>query len=166
MQGINAYRYYRQVSPGLQEFVEAISFRHYLQTQSLMTYQEAVDSLPEGIYLSEDDYLLGIFDMTGELMRFAITIIASHGELPTADSSSQSNILMDMQGLRALLEGLEVPPDSSLNRDLHQKMKTMRQSVEKVENGVYEIMIRGKERPKGWIPDMKASDPDREVEAW
>ena len=143
-----------------------MTFRHYLQTQSLLTYEETTALLPSGIHLSEDDYLLGIFDMTGELMRFAITIIAIEGQIPAAETPGQSTILADMQRLRSMLEGLEVSSDSPMKRELEQKMRTMKQSVEKVENGVYEIMIRGKERPKGWLPDMKASDADREVEAY
>ena len=166
LQGINSYRYYRQISGGLQEFIEAVAFRHYLQTQSLLTYDEAISLLPPNIHLSEDDYLLGVFDMTGELMRFAITIIAIHGQVPAGETPGQSTILADMQRLRSMLEGLEVPANSPIAREIDQKMKTMKQSVEKVENGVYEIMIRGKERPKGWVPDMKASDADREAEAY
>src|SRR5271156_5879564 len=71
--GINAWRYQRQVSGGIQEYMEAISFEQYLRHQSLITIEEARKSLPEGIDLTGDDYVLGIFDLVGELMRFAIT---------------------------------------------------------------------------------------------
>ncbi|KKY17980.1 putative translin-associated factor [Phaeomoniella chlamydospora] len=165
LQGINRYRYYRQISPGLQEWMESVAFRHYLQTQSLITFDEAMALLPEGIYILEDDYLLGVFDMTGELMRFAITIIATAGQVPVAEGS-KSTILADMQRLRTMLEGLEIHSGLPLNRDWEMKMKTMRISVEKVENSVYEVIVRGKERPKGWVPDLKASVTDREVEAF
>ncbi|KAJ9061134.1 hypothetical protein DSO57_1023479 [Entomophthora muscae] len=33
LQGANFYRYYRQISPGIQEFIEAISFKHFSPNQ-------------------------------------------------------------------------------------------------------------------------------------
>ncbi len=60
--GINAWRYQRQVSPGIQEFMEALSFEHYVRHQTLITLEEASKSLASLIILTGDDYLLGIFD--------------------------------------------------------------------------------------------------------
>ncbi len=41
-----------------------------------------------------------------------------------------------------------------LKKDVDQKMQVMRQSVEKVEGAVYGFVVRGTERPKGWVPDL------------
>jgi predicted translin family RNA/ssDNA-binding protein len=71
--GINAWRYQRQISGGIQEYMEAISFDHYLRHQKLISIEEAAASIPGSINLTVDDYVLGIFDLVGELMRFAIT---------------------------------------------------------------------------------------------
>ena len=38
-------RYQRNVSPGLQEYIEALSFAHYLEYQSLISYGEVQASL-------------------------------------------------------------------------------------------------------------------------
>ena len=77
--GINAWRYQRQISGGVQEYMEAISFEHYLRHQTLITIEEASKTLPDTVDLTGDDYVLGIFDLVGELMRFAITTMATTG---------------------------------------------------------------------------------------
>ncbi|EXJ75973.1 uncharacterized protein A1O5_00481 [Cladophialophora psammophila CBS 110553] len=165
LQGINAYRYRSNITGGIQEFMEAVVFQHYLETQHIMKFEEAQAQLPEGISLTYDDFALGLFDMTGELMRFAITYMATNGQLPGgsrgAQSSQKSSILTDMQDLRAAFEGLDAGKVSSLSRDFENKLKTTRQSVEKVENGVYQMIVRGKERPKGWKPDTSSEDTGR-----
>lgn len=38
------WRYQRNVSPGLQEYIEALSFVHYLETGRLITYNEVQES--------------------------------------------------------------------------------------------------------------------------
>lgn len=63
--------------------------------------------------LSEEDYVLGIFDMTGELMRYAITGVATHGKLPGNDGEvsngkGRGNIMADMRALRMGFEGLDL----------------------------------------------------------
>lgn len=82
LQGINAWRYQRQISSGVQEYIEATSFQHYLETQRLVSLAEAQAGIPGGIILTEQDYLLGLFDLVGEMMKFAITNMATSGSLP------------------------------------------------------------------------------------
>jgi hypothetical protein len=158
LQGINAWRYQRQVSPGIQEFMEAISFRHYLQTQRLIKRDEASRAISQGIILTVDDYILGIFDLVGELMRFAITTMATSGSLPgsgEANSNSERTILMDLWFLRAHLEALHTNSSggTGLGKDVEKKMEVMKTCVNKVETAAYGMIIRGRERPKGWVPD-------------
>ncbi len=173
--GINAWRYQRQVSGGVQEFMEAVSFHHYLQTQTLITYEDAEQKIPGGIDLTEDDYVLGLFDLVGELMRFAITAMATNGYLPGSTSESgevtsgvpDSNILTDLRSLRTYFEGLDTTSSTSsgsaLGRDVEKKMEVMKTCVEKVENAVYGMIMRGRERPKGWVPAL-AGDERRGAE--
>lgn len=159
--GINAWRYQRQISGGIQEFMEAISFEHYLRHQSLITIPEAAQTLPVEIILTGDDYILGIFDLTGELMRFAITTMATTGELPgSSDGVEKRDILMDLRVLRTCFERLDVSSSGGFGfgRDWGKKMEVMKASVQKVEMAVYGMIVRGAERPKGWIPDMPADD--------
>ncbi|MCJ1251152.1 hypothetical protein MMC30_008383 [Trapelia coarctata] len=160
MQGINAWRYQRQVSPGVQEYVEAVSFQHYLETQRLITYGEAQGKLPGGVMLTEDDYLLGLFDLVGELMRFAITSMATSGEIPGIRKGNEEggDMVLDLRSLRAYFEALDTR-GAWVHRDVEKKMEVMKTCVEKVENAVYGLIVRGKERPKGWIPEEKGPEP-------
>ncbi len=171
LQGINAWRYQRQLSPGIQEFMEAISFQHYLQTQSLIKRDEASQIIFEGIQLTMDDYILGIFDLVGELMRFAITNMATNGSLPgsgKANSSSERTILMDLWSLRAHLEALDMTSTggtggTGLGKDAEKKMEVLKTCVNKVETAACSMVIRGRERPKGWIPDASADQSSIET---
>ena len=128
-----------------------------------------------GVALSPEDYLLGIYDMTGELMKFAITAMATNGSLPTVSLSGdgtdtgkitptpsvQRNVLTDMRNLRSALESLDAGT-GPFAKDEEKKMDVMRASVEKVEKALYGLTVRGAERPMGWLPDT--SDAGRAVE--
>ncbi|KAI9825822.1 MAG: hypothetical protein M1832_000762 [Thelocarpon impressellum] len=179
LHGINAWRYQRQVSGGVQELIEAVSFEHYLSSQTLISPEEAAKLMPAGLGLTEDDYVLGLFDLVGELMRFAITFMATAGALPgergdhakdvggdagnedvmdTAISAGSGDILTDLRSLRIFLESLDFSgsgPNFGLARDVDKKMGVMIASVEKVEQAAYGMIIRGRERPRGWVPDIR-----------
>jgi predicted translin family RNA/ssDNA-binding protein len=119
--------------------------------------------------LTLDDYILGIFDLVGELMRFAITTMATGGSLPgtvEADSSSERTILMDLWSLRAHLEALDATSSggTGLGKDIEKKMEVMKTCVNKVETAAYGMTIRGREKPKGWVPD--SSDDQRSIESY
>lgn len=165
--GINAWRYQRQIGGGIQEFIEAISFDHYLRTQALITQEEVAARLPSGIMLTEEDYLGGIFDLTGEMMRFAVVQLSSGnaiapdaGEGEPAEqhahqlSATQAGIVMDLRAMRGQFEALGVPRRHLMLRDLPKKIEVMQGSVEKVERAAYGILVRGSERPSGWTPDL------------
>jgi len=144
--------------------VEAVTFQHYLETQRLMSYQEAQANVEgmtkdQKITLTIDDYILGLYDMVGELMRFAVTVMATNGELPGKDGR---DILSDLRELRACLESLEIDKNSWFSLDVSKKMPVMQECVEKVEKALYGLMVRGAERPKGWIPDADESRSGRE----
>ncbi|KKZ61433.1 hypothetical protein EMCG_03946 [[Emmonsia] crescens] len=163
--GINAHRYQRQISPGIQEYIEAVTFQHYIETQQLMSLEDVIKSLPAGILVTEVDYILGIFDLTGEMMRFAITTMAAGSTInmsvdsaAAGGSDKQDNdrgsILIDLQQLRAMFESINAPRGHSLNRDFGKKLEVMQSSIEKVERAVYGLLVRGSERPEGWMPDL------------
>lgn len=133
--------------------MEAVSFQHYLETQQLISYEDAQAKIPGGIMLTEDDYVLGIFDMVGELMRFAITSMATSGALPrgAAEGGAEGrDLLSDLRLLRAGLEGLD-----GAGRRAEKKVDVMRSCVEKVEGAAYGMIVRGRERPKGWVMDVE-----------
>ncbi|KAF9895212.1 hypothetical protein FE257_000114 [Aspergillus nanangensis] len=160
-----SWRYQRQLSSGIQEFIEALSFHHYLEHQRLITLSEVKSHLPAEILVTEEDYLLGLFDLTGEMMRFAITSLSTGGatqgntgasEKAGSLPSSQAGLVVDLRELRSLFEGLSTPRRhaQSMFRDMGKKLDVMQSSVEKVERAAYGILVRGSERPAGWMPDL------------
>ncbi|KOS21505.1 Translin-associated protein X [Escovopsis weberi] len=156
MQSLNRHRYAYQCK-GLEEFVEAVSFRHYLRHQTIITPAETQALLPAGLELTAADYLYGIFDLFGEMMRFATVTTAQTGELP--GNQEGRNLLGDMQNLGCSFEMLREIP----TKDFRGKMEVMRQSVKKVEKLGYGLVVRGSERPKGWVPDLKDDEAPRAV---
>ena len=158
LHGSNAWRYQRQVSSCIQEFIEALSFWHYLETQTLLRYSEAQAQIPYNVMLTEEDYALGLFDLSGELMRFAITSMATTGTLPRGREDGDRTILGDLRLLRLLFESLDTTArngsGSPFKRDVEGKLEILKQSVEKVEVAAYGMIIRGRERPKGCVPEV------------
>lgn len=153
LQSLNRYRYAYQLR-GLEELVEALSFAHYLRHQTLITDTDTQAAIPADIFLSPHDYMYGVFDLFGELMRFATVTTAQKGEL-VGDKDGR-NILGDIHELACAYEMLpEIP-----TRDFRSKIEAMRQSVKKVEKLGYGLVVRGSERPKGWVPDMKDEAPE------
>ncbi|RAK77059.1 translin family protein [Aspergillus fijiensis CBS 313.89] len=168
---LHRHRYQRQLSGAIQEFIEALSFRHYLTTQTLITMPEVRAHLPDGIPLTEEDYLMGLFDLTGEVMRFAVTGLstatiegADHGTTSKKDGDGkkihlrpeQTAIVVDLRAMRSAIELLSIPRRhaGAMFRDIGRKTEVMQGSVEKVERAAYGILVRGSERPKGWRPDF------------
>lgn len=193
LQSINAHRYARQITGGIQEWMEAMIFRHYLEKQQLLTFDEAASALsafatsqtlddsaapsPSYLILTPEDYVLGIFDATGEMMRFAITTMATSGALPVVDAdemvddndakpAARRTVLQDLQTLRTLLVTLAAKSDFDwhMRKDVNGKLEVMLTSVEKVERALYGLVVRGSERPKGWMPDLNESRGPIEAE--
>ena len=156
LQTVNRYRYAHSLRC-LEELVEALSFAHYLRHQTLITPSETQAAVPADVQLSPHDYMYGVFDLFGELMRFATVTTAQTGRLAGGgEAQGGRNILGDIHELGCAYEMLpEVP-----TRDYRNKMEAMRQSVTKVEKLGYGLVVRGSERPKGWVPDMKDDAPE------
>ena len=47
VEGDRFWRYQRNVSPGLQEYIEALSFAHYLETGKLVSFDEVQKTLSD-----------------------------------------------------------------------------------------------------------------------
>lgn len=145
VQGINRYRYSLSC---LEEFVEAVSFAHYLEHQTLISPEQVAATLEAQIPFTAADYVYGVFDLTGEMMRFATAVTALMGAIPGNDEGR--TILTDMQDTASML--LIVPPLGG--KTYSKKVDVMVEQVLKVERVGYGIVVRGNERPKGWMPDM------------
>ncbi|KAF2971014.1 hypothetical protein GQX73_g2563 [Xylaria multiplex] len=159
VQGMNRQRYPLIC---LEEFVEAVSFAHYLRHQTLMTPAEAQAALPADIQLTGSDYVFGIFDLTGEMMRFGTAVTALSGSMPTGDGSQKGDgengendekrtILADMQDVSSMLQTTPVLGKPNIYA---KKLDIMIEQVRKVERIGYGVTVRGNERPKGWMPDL------------
>lgn len=186
LQGLNRGRYGR-VLFGMEELIEALTFVHYLRTQSLLSPEEAHEQVaqlcrdgrsatkkPESQAPEEqgpdsqadtqvptigpdgDDYIMGVFDLSGEMMRFATTTAALRGELASDGGASGRTIVGDMQELGSFFEMMPQRYDKPWKG----KMQVMRTSVQKVERLGYDLRVRGSERPKGWVPDTADQEPE------
>lgn len=111
---------------------------------------------------------MGLFDLTGEMMRFAVLSLSSGNAAATNTDNtegeskrptlapSQGDIVVDLRAMRAGCEALSVPRRHFMLRDFGKKLDVMQNSVEKVERAAYGILVRGSERPSGWTPDLSA----------
>ncbi|KAI5859675.1 Translin [Durotheca rogersii] len=157
--GMNRYRYPLIC---LEEFVEAVSFSHYLQHQKLVTPAQAQAALPADIVLTPPDYVFGVFDLTGEMMRFATAVTALTGSMPGSRPHGEEagygrTILKDIQDVDSMLQ--ISPQVGGKSAVYSKKLDIMTEQVRKVERLGYSMKIRGGERPKGWVPDIE--DPGR-----
>lgn len=149
LHGINRFRYAGQMRC-LEELVEALSFMHYVRTQTLISPAAAQAAVPvPAVLLSEHDYLYGVFDLFGEMMRFATVATGRAGSLGGGDDGGRT-MLQDIQEMSAQFEMLPEVPGKAYRL----KMDEMRNSVKKVEALGYGLAIRKSERPAGWVPDL------------
>ncbi|XP_011270424.1 hypothetical protein, variant [Capsaspora owczarzaki ATCC 30864] len=135
-------RYARAYSPGMQEYIEAVSFVHYLATATLITQRQLEEQLLFDEALSFPvtitDYLLGVTDLTGELMRFAIASVGS---------GNQQEPMLIGSFVRTLTQVFSLLTGTGI-RDLPAKLRVMQSSLEKIEQVCYNITVRGSEIPK------------------
>jgi predicted translin family RNA/ssDNA-binding protein len=89
------------VSPGVQEYIEALGLAHYFEHEALVSFADVERTLADAdgavraprprpapradvparqfFPLTAEDYLLGLSDLTGECMRYAIGAIPRRG---------------------------------------------------------------------------------------
>ena len=169
VRGINRYRY---SMPCLEEFVEAVSFLHYLRHQSLITPADLSTalSMPDSgsestldLRLTPSEYVLGVFDLTGEMMRFATSVTALSGSVPAGEGKDEGEgdsrrpprtILQDLQDVSSMLQICPPLAGGGRNSGYAKKTEVMVEQVRKVERLAYGVTVRGTERPKGWMPDL------------
>lgn len=171
----DTYLYLRAYRPGFQEFVEALTFYWYLQNKTLyhwtgleesMVYKIDIPTSVEGdqppaeqspaeqktiqTLVAPVEYILGIADLTGELMRKCIN------NLSTGDISS---CFETRNFVRAMYTGF-LGCNGISGREVGRKLFTLRQSLLKMENVCYMIKVRGSEIPKHMLADVAFSAGD------
>jgi len=138
LEGHDYWQYHRLFSPGIQEYIEAVSFLEYIETGTLLTLEKAESDINDSnskkahFMLTVQDYLLGIADLTGELMRACVNAI-SLGEFEYCDKTSAF--------VRSIYNAFCSLP--SQRNDVDKKMQTMYESLKKVENVCFNIKLRG-----------------------
>ncbi|KAM3344409.1 translin-associated protein X isoform X1 [Capsicum galapagoense] len=166
LQGTDFWKLRRAYSPGVQEYVEAATLCNFCKTGTLLTLDEInatllplSDPSVEPLQINILDYMLGLADLTGELMRLAIGRI-SEGELDFAEKICSF--------VREIYRNLTlIAPEMDDSSDMKQKMETMLQSVMKIENGsrvfrfhldpekaCFSVHVRGSE----YIPLLGSAD--------
>lgn len=175
------YQYSRAYSPGLQEFVEALTYYIYLSgekwenwhgLQARLTYRnqlsaeksdgdsgdatEATEAenafeVIDLCLVQPIEFYLGIGDLGGEVMRRCINSLGS-GDIDACMKASKF-----LQNMYTGYLGL----GQVHAKDMGRKIYTLRQSVQKAENVCYNITVRGTEAavwgaddgPSGGIDD-------------
>ena len=161
-------KYHSAYSPGVQEFVEAITYYMFLksgklisleETRKYLTFQmeakeQATDNAEEAkgdsdkemevedseliLPLDPLDYVLGVADLTGELMRMCINAVGSGNlqELPFEILPFVRAVHCGFQSLRPV------------TREIPRKLFVLRSSLAKIEQVCYTLKVRGSEIPK------------------
>jgi len=100
------------------------------------------------VYIPPAEYVLGISDIAGELMRIAVhSVGVGDKEIPFVICRTLRELCTAM----SLLYGIA--------RDLPQKLSSLRQSVAKVEAACYAIHVRGSELPDHLLTSMLSFKP-------
>ncbi|KAK4788076.1 hypothetical protein SAY86_019395 [Trapa natans] len=153
LQGCDFWKLRRAYSPGVQEYVEAATLCKFCKSGTLLNLDEMnatllplSDPSEEPLQINILDYLLGLADLTGELMRLAIGRI-SDGEIEYAEKICKF--------VREIHRELTlVVPLMDDSHDMKTKMEVMLQSVMKIENACFSVHVRGSE----YIPMLGSSD--------
>ncbi|XP_076955996.1 uncharacterized protein LOC143631016 [Bidens hawaiensis] len=153
LQGTDFWKLRRAYSPGIQEYVEAATFCKFCSAGTLLNLDEINEMLLplsdpslEPLQINTLDYILGLADLTGELMRLAIGRI-SDGELEYAQKICRF--------VREIYRELTlVAPKMDDSSDMKTKMDVMLQSVMKIENACFGVHVRGSE----YIPFIGSDD--------
>ncbi|KOC63272.1 Translin-associated protein X, partial [Habropoda laboriosa] len=153
------YMYLKAYRNGLQEYVEAVTFYQYIynanmeswvELEKILTYDVSEKSTNKTIQtlVTPFQFILGIADLTGELMRKCINNLA------TGDIAS---CYQTCNFVRSMYKGF-LGSTSTSNKEIHRKLCTLRQSLHKVENVCYTIKVRGSEIPKHILVDVATEE--------
>lgn len=94
--------------------------------------------------LTSVDYLLGVADLTGELMRMCINSMGN------GDTDNPFEV---SQFLHQVYDGFLFIGNTGLY-EVSKKLHTLKQSLAKVENACYALKVRGSEIPKHMLADV------------
>ncbi|KAF9115940.1 hypothetical protein BGX27_005632 [Mortierella sp. AM989] len=139
------------------------------KTVTLSTAQadvQDIELMRLNLEITDEDYLLGIADLTGELMRLAIntlgqplvvsTIDLDGGpQLPSPEERVQQ-ILSFLRNIKSGFDSLSLTKASPISK----KMGVLKQSLTKIEMACYNVKVRGAEYPPDILRQMLMSGCD------
>ncbi|KAK1791358.1 hypothetical protein P4O66_013377 [Electrophorus voltai] len=169
LRGEDLYQFHKAFTSGVQEYVEAVSFHHFIKHRTLISLEEinarlvfmrhekmdtkvGAEVLWPGtcvltFQVTHTDYLLGVADLTGELMRMCISSVGN-GDMDTPFELSNF--------LREIHDGFSYIGNTG-PYEVSKKLHTLRQSLSKVEDACYTLKVRGSEIPKHMLADVFSS---------
>jgi predicted translin family RNA/ssDNA-binding protein len=141
-------------APGAQEYVEAAVLQALehggdVPSCAALNAELAAAAAAAGgaaFVLTPADYILGLADVPGELVRRGIACLG-------VDDAALARACALVRALTAVLGAAPAAGPAPLERALARKMETMRQSQLKLEAAVYTARIRGAERPAALLRD-------------
>jgi len=107
--------------------------------------EDESELLQVSIALPQSEFIMGLADLTGELMRNAINSLA------TGNTEVCFSLLALLQTFAEAFDKLE---RKEAPRDLGGKVRVLKQSMRKVEQACYSIQVRGSEIPKNHLVDI------------
>ncbi|XP_055526883.1 translin-associated protein X [Wyeomyia smithii] len=172
LQDVDPYQYARAYTAGLQEFIEAYTFHEYISAQDISHWESIQKQLtykiptaePDGTKNDSDsdssnvesddkiqivcllpplDFILGVGDLSGEVMRKCINSLGS-GDIESCFDHRRF--------LQELYKGF-ISVSNARSRDFSQKLYTLKQSLIKSENVCYNVKVRGGEAAKWGATD-------------
>ncbi|XP_031825513.1 translin associated factor X isoform X1 [Nomia melanderi] len=149
------YQYLKAYRSSLEEYIEAVTFYQYLHNDELEGWSEiekmityTITDKPEPrtirTLVTPREYILGIADLTGELMRKCIN------NLGTQDID---NCYQICNFVKKMYTGFLSCTHFS-NKEMNRKLFTLEQSLHKIENVCYIIKVRGSEIPRHILIDV------------
>ncbi|KAI8909860.1 Translin [Powellomyces hirtus] len=155
LSGNDFYKHCKSIGAGMEEFIEAVAFLTYIEHTRLVTPQEVQDLLVHPtthqpiIPVTPTHYILGIADLAGEIMRYAINTVArGNTENDTEnDNTTPHRMCAFLRALEASFVQLDFDPARG-------KMPAMKASVAKVEKACYTLKVRGAELPPAHLRDL------------
>lgn len=147
--GTNGWRYSHQMSGAVQEFIEALSFQHYLLHGQVIALAEVQETIPGHVVVTISDYILGLMDLTGEMMRYAIGHISGGSDGPSKEALDICNTLRTIKSqLVDKVDGAQFSRALGA-KEWDKKVSTFNACVEKVERALYSQQIRTIDQVRG-----------------
>lgn len=173
--------YKSSISNAVEEMVEAFTFLYFITTGEVLSYETFLgatemivksnvepalnilmgDMEIEGVndvskFITKADFCMGLFDLTGEIMRYTIVKISN------SKDGIDNRIVMNLQVMRAIYncfdELMIKYPNLLINQgafstersgknleNMKKKLQVLKQSISKVEDAICQVVIKGNE---------------------